>query len=105
MTFFTDQLYNPVSKFIVPDWGDKVDSGRGLLYRPDRLYNIHRLAGRYEQLYAEVNLFPPSGTMNSATVPFIIEIIGSSSQGQGVTAEVVPLINVNICNHNVNFVF
>ncbi len=34
-----------VTKFIVPDWGDKVDSGMGLSYRPARL---HRLAGRYD---------------------------------------------------------
>ncbi len=34
-----------VAKFIVPDWGDKVDSGMGLTYRAARL---HRLAGRYE---------------------------------------------------------
>jgi hypothetical protein len=34
----------PGAQFIVPDWGDKVDYGIGLLYRPVRL---HRLAGRY----------------------------------------------------------
>ncbi len=32
------------AEFIVPDWGDKVNSGIGLSYRPARL---HRLAGRY----------------------------------------------------------
>jgi hypothetical protein len=32
-----------VAKFLVPDWGDKVDSG--FSYRPGRL---HRLAGRYD---------------------------------------------------------
>jgi hypothetical protein len=31
------------AKFIVPDGGDKVDSGTGLTYRPARL---HRLAGQ-----------------------------------------------------------
>jgi hypothetical protein len=36
-----------VAKFIVPDCGDKVDSGIGLSYRPARL---HRLAGRYDTL-------------------------------------------------------
>jgi hypothetical protein len=30
---------------VVPDWGDKVDSDIGSLYRPARL---HRLAGRYD---------------------------------------------------------
>jgi hypothetical protein len=38
---------SPVAKFIVPDWGDKVDSGKGLSYRPAKL---HRLAGRYDNL-------------------------------------------------------
>ncbi len=35
------------AEFIVPDWGDKVNSGIGL-YRPARL---HRLAGRYKKPY------------------------------------------------------
>ncbi len=35
----------PVAEFLVPDWGDLVDSGKGLSYRPAR---IHRLAGRYD---------------------------------------------------------
>jgi hypothetical protein len=33
------------AQLIVPDWGDKVDYGIGLSYRPVRL---HRLAGRYD---------------------------------------------------------
>ncbi len=36
-----------VVKFLVPDWGDKVDSGIGLSHRPGRLY---RLAGRYDTM-------------------------------------------------------
>jgi hypothetical protein len=28
---------SPVAKFIVPDWGDKVDSDIGLSYRPARI--------------------------------------------------------------------
>ncbi len=36
-----------VAKFIVPGWGDKVDSGIGLSYRPARLL---RLEGRYEMI-------------------------------------------------------
>ncbi len=36
-------LRRAVAKFIIPDWGDKVDSGIGLLYQPARQ---HRLAGR-----------------------------------------------------------
>jgi hypothetical protein len=33
-----------VAEFIASDWGDKVDSGIGLSYRPA---GLHRLAGRY----------------------------------------------------------
>jgi hypothetical protein len=36
-------LPRAVAKFIVSDWGDKVNSGTWLSYRPARL---HRLAGR-----------------------------------------------------------
>ncbi len=75
-----------------------VDSGIGLLYWPDRLF-IGWQAGPDNPM-PESTLSPLSGTMNFAPVPFITEIIGAGSQGQGVTPEVVPLINVNICNHN-----
>ncbi len=34
------------AQFIVPDWGDKVEFGIGLSYRPARL--TYRLAGRYD---------------------------------------------------------
>ncbi len=58
----------PVAKFIVPDWGDKVDSGIGLSYRPARQ---HLLAGRYDlvrQPYAGFNYILQSWTMNLDTV-------------------------------------
>jgi hypothetical protein len=35
----------PVAEFIDPDWGDKVNSGTGLPYRPARLLG---LAGQYD---------------------------------------------------------
>jgi hypothetical protein len=35
----------PEAQFIVPDWGNKVDYGIGLSYRPVRL---HTLAVRYD---------------------------------------------------------
>jgi hypothetical protein len=55
----------PAAKFIVPDWGDKVDSGIGLLFRgPARL---HRLAGRYDNPMQKSTISPQSGTMNLAT--------------------------------------
>ncbi len=44
-----------ITKFIVPDWGDKVHSGIGLSYRHARL---HRLAGRYDNPMAEFISFP-----------------------------------------------
>jgi hypothetical protein len=52
------------AQFIVPDWGDKVDYGIGMSYRPVRL---NRLAGRYDNPYAIVDYIPQSGTMNLAT--------------------------------------
>jgi hypothetical protein len=39
---YCNEDQEPVAKFIVPDCGDRVDSGVGLLYRPDRP------AGRYD---------------------------------------------------------
>ncbi len=62
-----------VAKFIVPDWGDKVDSGIGLSYLPTRL---HRLAGRYTTPYAGVKYSPYSGTMNLATGYLIPQLYG-----------------------------
>ncbi len=49
---------NPVAKFIVPDWGDKVDSGIGLSYRRARL---HRLAGLYDNPITESTLSASQG--------------------------------------------
>ncbi len=34
IVYGTDSQHGPVAKFIVPDWGDKVDSGIGLSYLP-----------------------------------------------------------------------
>jgi hypothetical protein len=45
----------PETKFLVPAWGDIVDSVIGLSYRPVRL---HRLAGRYDKPYARVDYIP-----------------------------------------------
>jgi hypothetical protein len=47
--------FRPLAKFLVPDWGDIVDSGIGLPYRPARL---HRLAGRYENPMTESTIYP-----------------------------------------------
>ncbi len=54
-------VYYPLWKFSeaifrVHDYGDKVDSGIGLSYRPARL---HRLAGRYSNPMPETQLYPP----------------------------------------------
>ncbi len=46
---------NPVAKFIVPDWGDKVDYGIGFSYRPARL---HRLAGPLINTF--ISIFNPN---------------------------------------------
>jgi hypothetical protein len=63
---------SPVTKFIVSDFGDKVDSGTGLSYLPARLL---RLAGRFDNPYAGVNYAPYSGTMNLATDLFTCKIL------------------------------
>ncbi len=53
-----------VAKFIVPDWGEKVNSGIGLTYRPARQPSWR--AGT--TTLCRSWLYPPqSGTMNSAT--------------------------------------
>jgi hypothetical protein len=44
-----------VAKFIVPDWGDKVNSGKGLSYLPAKL---HRLAGRYDNPMPKSTISP-----------------------------------------------
>ncbi len=46
-----------VAEFINPDWGDKVNFGIGLSYRPARL---HGLAGRYDNPMPELTLSPQS---------------------------------------------
>jgi hypothetical protein len=61
---------NSVATFLVPDWGDKVNSGIGLSYRPAML---HRLAGRYDNPMP-VNYIPQSGTMNFDTGVKVIEV-------------------------------
>jgi hypothetical protein len=53
-----------VAEFINPDWGDKVNSGIGLSYRPARL---HGLTGRYNNPMPELTLYPSQGSINSAT--------------------------------------
>ncbi len=48
--------FNPVARILVPDWGDRFDSGIGLSYRPARL---HRLTGRYDNPIPASTLYPP----------------------------------------------
>jgi hypothetical protein len=52
----------PVAEFIDPDWGDKVNTGIGLWYRPARL---HGPAGRYDNPIPEpeLTLIPQSGDL------------------------------------------
>ncbi len=53
-----------VAKFLVPGWGDKVNSGIGLSYRGPPCYTGWR-AGTITA-YAGVNFIPQSGTKNFA---------------------------------------
>ncbi len=52
--------HGPVAKFIVSDWGDKVDSGVGLSYRRGQA-TVHRLAGRYDNPMPESTISPSKG--------------------------------------------
>jgi hypothetical protein len=65
---------NFVAKFIVPYWGDKVDHGIGLSYRPAG--SLCFLTGRYENpMPCIVNFVPQSGTMNLAFGSFPVNAI------------------------------
>jgi hypothetical protein len=46
------------AKFIVPDGGDKVDSGIGLSYRPAGLHRL-AVAGRYTTTLCRSQLYRP----------------------------------------------
>jgi hypothetical protein len=55
----------PAAKFIVPDWGNIVDSGLGLSYRPASLYVAWRAGtttkiGGYEFVYCSSWMQDPS---------------------------------------------
>jgi hypothetical protein len=55
---------SPVAELIDLDWGDKVNSGIGLFYRPARL---HGLADRYDNPMPEFTFSPSHGSMNLST--------------------------------------
>jgi hypothetical protein len=65
----------PVAKFIVSDWGDKVDSGRGLSYRPARLH-IGWQAGKTplcrSQLYPPVSDYEFGYSIDGHTVRLML---------------------------------
>ncbi len=70
---------NPVAVFLDPDCGDKVNSGRGLSYRPSRL---HGLAGQYDNPMPESTLSPSQGSMNSATDAIVLNPVINGSHDQ-----------------------
>ncbi len=49
-----------VPKFILPDWGDKVNYGIGVVVPALHSY-VHRLPGRYENPVPESNISPSQG--------------------------------------------
>ncbi len=55
----------PVAKFLVPERGDIVDSGIGLLPRPAGLHT--QAGGPVRQPYAGVDYIPQSGTKKLAS--------------------------------------
>jgi hypothetical protein len=54
----------PVAKFLVPGWGDIVDSGIGLLHRPRQ---ATKAVGPVRQPYTGVDYIPQSLTKNLAS--------------------------------------
>jgi hypothetical protein len=50
--------HDPEAKFKVPDWGDKVNSGIGLSYRPARLHRLVH-SGPVRQPYDGVDFISP----------------------------------------------
>ncbi len=72
----------PVAKFIVPDWGDKVNSCIRLSYRP---YSKPVWPGAtIREPHAGVNFIslPQSGTMNLATVLLVGSKVGKDKEDQ-----------------------
>jgi hypothetical protein len=63
---YTVRVYS-VSKFIVPDLGDIVDSGIGLSHRHATAASLRSLAGRKDNPMPELTLSPLSGIKNLAT--------------------------------------
>jgi hypothetical protein len=57
--------FAPVAKFLVPEWGDTVDSGIGLLHRPARPHT--QAGGPVRQPCAGIDFIPQSGTKNLAS--------------------------------------
>jgi hypothetical protein len=59
--FFTPLLkQSPEALFIVPGWGDKVDNGIKLSYRPVKLH-AYRLTGRYDNPMPYSTFSPSKG--------------------------------------------
>jgi hypothetical protein len=64
-TYLSLPIRSPEAKFLVPDWGDKVDSGIGLSYRPARLEYVAWRSGTKifcrSQLYNVRTVYPSQG--------------------------------------------
>jgi hypothetical protein len=61
-----------VAKFIVPDWGDKVNYGQGVVVPA---HQATWASGLVRQPYAGVNYIPQPGTMNLAIGPGVILVV------------------------------
>jgi hypothetical protein len=77
-------MEEPVAKFIVSVWRDKVNSGIGLSYRPAKL---HRLAGRYDNPICRNQLYPTVrdyefglSTGEHCTVDFVLIVTEPASE-------------------------
>ncbi len=65
-------MLGPVADFIDPDWGDKVNSGIGLSYRPACQTTWTGGDGPVSNPMPESTLSPSQGSMNSATGPMYV---------------------------------
>ncbi len=85
-----------VAKFIVPDWGDKVDYGIGLSYPPTSLVS---LTGRYDNPMPLSTLSPQSGTMNLETLTVIVQHKSNPAEQLGTARMAIVYSHGNFQEH------
>ncbi len=88
-----------VAKFLVPDWGDKVDSGIGFSYRPA---GLHRLAERYDNPMPGSTISPSQGLWIWQPV---VELKNNAAQNSGLRSSstkrlhLITFLLVHLCTY------